>query len=189
MMQAEREAVRPEGPFLMTNGAAAGAGGASIGLRPAATVEVDGVALNVRVKALDAEGRIALLGAHDLTVGRSVTVSLAAGLTFKAIVQEQRSDRAVVAPVPQQRVRARRQPVNRTGCRLVLACGTEANCDVVDVSATGLFVRTDAPLAIGETVMIGRTTGQVVRADGDGFGLAIVPSATAPTERPRLRAI
>ena len=188
MIQAQSEVATLEGPFLTTDGAAAGAGEASIGMRPAATVEADGTVVHVRIKALDGEGRIALLGAHGLFAGDHVTVSLAAGLRFQAVVQEQREDRAVVAPLPQRRARARRQPVNRTGCRLVLACGTEANCDVVDVSATGLFVRTDAPLAVGETVLIGCTTGQVVRADGDGFGIAVVASPRS-AGRPQLRAI
>ena len=172
---------------LATDGAAGAPGAASIGLRPAASIERRGrPVLRVRVKALDDAGRLALFGADGLALGERITVVMGAGLRFEAVVVEKRHGDAIVVPKGHAKPRADRHVVNQTGCRLVLACGAEAVCDVVDVSATGLFVRTDEPLAVGETVRIGRTTGRVVRATQDGFGISIEPATTL---RSTLRAI
>ena len=186
-------AAGPAGAALLATGGAAGAPQeASVGLRPAATIQRPcGATCRTRLQALDAEGRLALLGATDLRLGERVTITIGAGLRFEAVVTEQDANETVVSPRRRQGTRrAVRQVANRTGCRLVLAGGAEAVCDVVDVSATGLFVRTDAPLAVGEVVRIGCTTGRVVRGGADGFGIAIEPGRPkADGAQPTLRAI
>lgn len=195
MLRAERaEGAVPSAAgamLLSAHGAASAPETPSVGLRPAGRVEqADGTAFRVRMKALSDEGDLALLGRTELMVGETVHVTIAAGLRFAAIVRERHDDHVVVCPRDaQNQRRAQRRTVNRTGCRLVLANGVEAECDVVDVSATGLFVRTDAPLAVGEVVRIGCTKGRVVRADADGFGISVEPQKRASDARPSLRAV
>ncbi len=52
--------------------------------------------------------------------------------------------------------------------------GEKIPCSVVDVSLTGLGIKIDAPLKIGEVVTIGKVCARVVREIPDGFGLRLL---------------
>ncbi|HEY0107859.1 MAG TPA: PilZ domain-containing protein [Rhizomicrobium sp.] len=61
------------------------------------------------------------------------------------------------------------------------ADGTIVKCEVIDLSPTGVSVKTASRPQLGEFVLIGQLAGRVARHHGDGIGIQFVG---LPTEKP-----
>lgn len=177
---------RTESCLLTLSGAPAD-DGPSVGLRPAARIERPGrAALRGRVQALDTVGSLALLGVTELAPGEEVTLVLGKGLRIEMIVTEQRGDRAMVRPRTEAET-TRLEP-SALVRHLLYADGLTARCTVTSATRHRLVLRTDAPLAVGEAVRVGRDWGRVARADADGYLVTLderpqTPLRAAPARR------
>ena len=64
----------------------------------------------------------------------------------------------------------------------VRSTGEQIRCEVLDISFTGVSVRTDLKPPVGEHILIGHRAGRVVRHHGEGIGIEFLgtaqPSAT-----------
>jgi len=68
------------------------------------------------------------------------------------------------------------------------ADGTIEKCEVIDLSPTGVSVRTVIRPQIGEFVLIGQLAGRVARHHGDGIGIQFVGLATEKPTTDQLHA-
>ena len=70
--------------------------------------------------------------------------------------------------------------------RFTRADGQLVRCEVLDLSTSGVSVRTDVRPPIGEYILIGQMAGRVARHHEDGIGIEFVgaPQAVASPERP-----
>lgn len=51
----------------------------------------------------------------------------------------------------------------------------DVECRLVDMSLSGAAIETDAPLKVGDAVMLGQTRGRIVRREGDIYGVQFDP--------------
>ena len=66
------------------------------------------------------------------------------------------------------------------------ATGEQAKCEVLDLSLTGVSIRTDVKPAVGEHILIGQRAGRVARHHANGIGvefLGVANNAGATPER------
>lgn len=59
--------------------------------------------------------------------------------------------------------------------------GEQIRCEVLDLSLTGVSLRTEARPPVGEHILIGQRAGRVARHHGDGIGIEFLVPATAAT--------
>lgn len=68
--------------------------------------------------------------------------------------------------------------------RFTRANGDIVQCEVLDLSLSGVSLKTEARPPIGEVVLIGQTAGRVVRYHEDGIALEFVAPQADKAERP-----
>ena len=68
--------------------------------------------------------------------------------------------------------------------RFTRANGEVVNCEVLDLSLSGVSLKTNARPPIGEVVLIGQTSGRVVRHHADGVALEFASPERAAPEQP-----
>jgi hypothetical protein len=71
--------------------------------------------------------------------------------------------------------------------RFTRADGQLVPCEVLDLSMSGISVRTDVRPPVGEYVLIGQLAGRVARHHEDGIGIEFVGSPGSSTERLRAK--
>lgn len=59
----------------------------------------------------------------------------------------------------------------------VRSTGEQIRCEVLDISFTGVSVRTDLKPPVGEHILIGHRAGRVVRHHGEGIGIEFLGTA------------
>ena len=69
--------------------------------------------------------------------------------------------------------------------RFTRADGQLVPCEVLDLSVSGISVKTDIRPPIGEFVLIGTMAGRIARHHSDGIGIEFVGAATGSAERLR----
>jgi len=69
--------------------------------------------------------------------------------------------------------------------RFTRADGQLVACEVLDLSMSGISLRTDLRPPIGEFVLIGTMAGRIARHHSDGIGIEFVGAATGSAERLR----
>ena len=69
-------------------------------------------------------------------------------------------------------------------CTLRMIHGTRHDCRVLDISLTGIFVATEADLAVGDQVRVGRAAAEVVRKTPQGYGMRLVNVGQRPVPNP-----
>jgi hypothetical protein len=69
--------------------------------------------------------------------------------------------------------------------RFTRADGQIVPCEVLDLSVSGISVKTDVRPPIGEFVLIGQMAGRVARHHGEGIGIEFVGGGAAGAERMR----
>ncbi len=69
--------------------------------------------------------------------------------------------------------------------RFTRADGQLVPCEVLDLSVSGISVRTDLRPPIGEFVLIGQMAGRVARHHGEGIGIEFVGGGAGNSERLR----
>jgi len=69
--------------------------------------------------------------------------------------------------------------------------GEQVRCEVLDLSLTGVSVRSDTRPPMGEHILIGHRAGRIARHHADGVGIEFLGLASAPAnaERPELASI
>lgn len=71
--------------------------------------------------------------------------------------------------------------------RFVRHDGQIVSCEVLDLSMSGISVKTDIRPAIGEFILIGQLAGRVARHHEQGIGIEFVGNANATAERLRAK--
>jgi hypothetical protein len=71
--------------------------------------------------------------------------------------------------------------------RFTRADGQLVPCEVLDLSMSGISVRTDVRPPVGEYVLIGQLAGRVARHHEDGIGIEFVGAPGSSTERLRAK--
>lgn len=74
-----------------------------------------------------------------------------------------------------------RRSVENETRTVMLPDGASIDCQVVDISATGISLRTDTPPAIGKIITIGRWSAHVVRHHDSGFAATFLQDRGDPT--------
>jgi hypothetical protein len=67
--------------------------------------------------------------------------------------------------------------------------GEQIRCEVLDLSLTGVSVRTEIKPSIGEHILIGNRAGRVARHHADGIGVEFLGSASAATQMEKTASI
>jgi hypothetical protein len=62
--------------------------------------------------------------------------------------------------------------------------GEQMRCEVMDLSLTGVSVRTDHKPPVGEHILIGHRAGRIARHHGDGIGIEFLGGTAANAEAP-----
>jgi hypothetical protein len=73
----------------------------------------------------------------------------------------------------------RRSPAD-TPLHIVRPNGERWRCDVVDVSLSGMSLRTSARPSVGEVVQVGRSYGRVIRHHDEGVALCLIAADDVP---------
>jgi hypothetical protein len=71
--------------------------------------------------------------------------------------------------------------------RFTRADGQLVPCEVLDLSMSGISVRTDVRPPVGEYVLIGQLAGRIARHHDDGIGIEFVGAPGSSTERLRAK--
>jgi hypothetical protein len=127
--------------------------------------------LNERVVAyVDHVGRVEGIVTRLLDNGFAMTVAATARKRDKLAAQLTWLANRHILNLPEDRRHTRIVPQHPLG-RLRLANGRDVAVTIIDVSASGAAVRTDLRPEIGTPVMIGKTSGRVVRHLDEGFAI------------------
>ena len=119
---------------------------------------------------VDHVGRLEGVITRQFQNGFAMTVSATVRKRDKLAAQLTWLANRHILNLPEDRRHGRFTPRNPSA-RLILANGVNVACRVIDLSESGAAIGTDQRPDVGSLVIIGKTTGRVVRHLEDGFAI------------------
>ena len=143
--------------------------------------------------ALEPETQIVLyingFGRFEGTVVRSDGFAFGVRFTCTALKRERTTEQLTLfmnrSLVDEAELRRHDRTPTKGLTRFTRADGQLVPCEVLDLSVSGISVKTDLRPPIGEFVLIGQMAGRVARHHGEGIGIEFVGGNARNTERLR----
>ncbi len=150
----------------------------------AVTVDISGEGIRMRsaiIPPVDAQLGCSIrgVGAMEIRVVRTGAVDFAVrvmgrGATPSEVVRSLVGLARLQAPPPEEVRVSRRVVPKRRAVQVALADGTSASARIVNLSASGVALQLDAPLEIGQAIVVGRHRAKVARRIDGGVGAAFL---------------